>query len=61
MQIYPFLTAFCPFIALRMLQNEEKAPKAHILSQLRRLCGILPKYMPIKKKMLTLPLHKNYK
>ena len=44
-----------------MLQNEENAPKACKYVQLCYICGVLQKPMPIKKKMLTLPLHKNYK
>nr|DAW71183.1 MAG TPA: hypothetical protein [Caudoviricetes sp.] len=44
-----------------MLQNEGNVPKACKYVQLRYICGVLPKPMPIKKKILTLPLHKNYK
>jgi len=60
-QIYPFLTAFYHLTALKMLQNEGNAPKACKYVQLRYICGVFPKPMPIKKKILTLPLHKNYK
>lgn len=44
-----------------MLQNEGNVPKAFKYVQLRYIRRVLPKPMPIKKKILTLPLHKNYK
>ena len=61
MQSYPILTAFYHLTALKMLQNEGNAPKAFKYVQLRYICRVLPKPMPIKKKILPLSKHKNYK